>query len=201
MWSEGMSDLSSMFGLYSTTSSSTPTSTSNTPTSSIDIATHTPTADCDFWDEGWGWTFEIYNIDWWTSDGGDILKDQEKGCGALTGWEWHPETDTQYAYAYFNLPFFISDGCVERAIVSAGGPKIDCTGHGLTGKKRSQIDGKTNLSARGRVKTKALPPSYSDEQIQEFQQFYSQNQTFRSYSPMDWRTISPTAIPTPTTSR
>ncbi|KAF3063036.1 hypothetical protein CFAM422_010321 [Trichoderma lentiforme] len=201
MWSEGMSDLSSMFGLYSTTSSTTPTSTSNTPTSSIDIATHTPTADCDFWDEGWGWTFEIYNIDWWTSDGSTILEDQEKGCGALTGWEWHPETDTEYAYAYFNLPFFISDGCVERAIVSAGGPKVDCTGHGLTGKKRSQVDGKTNLSARGRVRTEAMPPSYSDEQIKEFQQFYSQNQTFRSYSPMDWRTISPTAIPTPTTSR
>lgn len=85
-------------------------------------------------DEGWGWRFEVYNIENWATDGGDSLHKQESGCGkagGFTGWEWHPATSTSYAYAYFNLDFFIKSGCVERAIVSAGGPKISCTGHGL----------------------------------------------------------------------
>ncbi|KAL7946919.1 class V chitinase Chi100 [Trichoderma barbatum] len=184
---EAMSLLSSMAGLYSTTS--TRVSTSATPTSSEAPPTHTPTADCDFWDEGWGWTFEVYNIDWWSTDGDQFLEDQEKGCGALTGWEWHAGTDTSYPYAYFNLPFSIKDGCVERAIVSAGGPKID-----QAGRKRS-------LSARGRVRAEAVPPSYSDEQIREFKEFYSQNKTFHSYSPINWRTVSPPLTPKTTSFR
>lgn len=54
LFSDAVSYLSSLAGLYSTTTSSTLTSTSDMPTLSVDIATHTPMADCDFWDEGWG---------------------------------------------------------------------------------------------------------------------------------------------------
>ncbi|KAI9688252.1 MAG: hypothetical protein M1822_001758 [Bathelium mastoideum] len=69
----------------------------------------------------------------WVGDGSGLHK-QEHGCGALTDWDWHSVNGI--SWVTFNLPFFIKDGCVERAIVSAGGPKISCKGHsGL--KKRS----------------------------------------------------------------
>lgn len=72
------------------------------------------------------YTFEVYNIDNWSTDGGSKLKKEEKGCGALTGWTWNERSSTSFASAYFNLPFFMKSGCVERAIVSAGGPKLSC---------------------------------------------------------------------------
>jgi hypothetical protein len=80
------------------------------------------------------WRFEIYNIENWVFDEGKELLRQEKGCGkggGLTSWEWHPATDTDPALAYFDLSFFIAEGCVERAIVSAGGPKIKCVHSGI----------------------------------------------------------------------
>jgi hypothetical protein len=72
------------------------------------------------------YTFEVYNIDNWSTDGGSKLKKEEKGCGALTGWTWNERSSTSFASAYFNLPFFMKSGCVERAIVSADGPKLSC---------------------------------------------------------------------------
>lgn len=90
------------------------------------------------------YTFQVYNIDGWSTDGGARLKSEEKGCGALTGWDWRERTSTAFAGAYFNLPWIMKDGCVERAIVSAGGPKLSCefTGYDigvafLPAKKRS----------------------------------------------------------------
>lgn len=68
----------------------------------------------------------MYNIGGWGTDGGNRLRSEEQGCGALTGWDWRERSSTRFAGAYFNLPFFISEGCVERAIVSAGGPKLFC---------------------------------------------------------------------------
>ncbi len=89
----------------------------------------------------------MYNINGWAGDGGDLLKTQEKGCGGLTGWEWHVDNE-RYQHAYFNLPFTIKEGCVERAIKSAGGPGgLSCKGHGL--KKRSEkpsMQGSSNQS-------------------------------------------------------
>lgn len=70
--------------------------------------------------------FEVYNFAGWSTDGGSSLHHEEKGCGALTGWVWNEQTDTHRSSAYFNLPFLMKDGCVERAIVSAGGPKLSC---------------------------------------------------------------------------
>lgn len=70
----------------------------------------------------------VYGIDGWAFDYGKALHKQEDGCAALTGWTWHNATDTEYAYAYFNLPLVFKAGCVERAIVSAGGPKLACKG-------------------------------------------------------------------------
>lgn len=59
------------------------------------------------------------------------LEKQEKGCGALTGWSWKDIEEDNLPGVYFNLPIVITAGCIERAIVSAGGPKISCHGEGL----------------------------------------------------------------------
>ncbi|KAK1997923.1 hypothetical protein LX36DRAFT_711244 [Colletotrichum falcatum] len=69
-----------------------------------------------------------YNIHGWATDGGKGLHDNENGCGALTGWDWEAATDTKYAQVHFYLSFFMAPGCVERAIFSAGGPKISVGG-------------------------------------------------------------------------
>jgi hypothetical protein len=69
------------------------------------------------------------------TDGGTSFKEQAKGCGLMTGWGFGSsnsiETDgssagigryeTQY-WSEFNLPATFKDGCVGRAIASAGGP-------------------------------------------------------------------------------
>ncbi|KAJ9318482.1 CAZyme family GH18 [Paecilomyces variotii] len=97
------------------------------PTTTVTVVVPpTAQADCAYWITDFFYIFEVYNIAGWSTDGGSSLNHEEKGCGALTGWEWHEHTDTQYSRAYFNLPFIMKSGCVERAIVSAGGPKLSC---------------------------------------------------------------------------
>jgi hypothetical protein len=49
--------------------------------------------------------FEVYNIGGWSTDGGKKLKDEEKGCGALTGWDWDERTSTHPSRAYFKYIF------------------------------------------------------------------------------------------------
>jgi hypothetical protein len=70
--------------------------------------------------------FRVYKIDGWADDGGDSLKKEEKGCGALTGWDFSESRTDWGTWAYFQLPVIMKSGCVERAIVSAGGPKLSC---------------------------------------------------------------------------
>ncbi|KAI1123371.1 hypothetical protein F5Y10DRAFT_286254 [Nemania abortiva] len=101
-------------------------------------ATATPTANCAYWIELLFYMFEVYNIADWATDDGSKLHGEEKGCGALTGWEWHSATPENYPRVYFNLPFFIKAGCVERAIVSAGGPKLQCEYRDLGFEKESK---------------------------------------------------------------
>ncbi|XXG93757.1 hypothetical protein Hte_000006 [Hypoxylon texense] len=63
-------------------------------------------------------------------DGGSKLREEEKGCGALASWKRH-DINTQSEDGSwtavnsfsFTLPMTIKDGCVERAIASAGGPE------------------------------------------------------------------------------
>ncbi|KAL8997951.1 MAG: hypothetical protein Q9169_002873 [Polycauliona sp. 2 TL-2023] len=113
-----------------------------------------PTADCEFWDQVLFWSFEIYNINGWAGEGGDALKTQEKGCGGLTGWEWHVD-DERYQRAYFNLPFTIKEGCVERAIRSAGGPEgLSCQGHGLKKRVEPQTVQKPSIQPHQRLRSK-----------------------------------------------
>jgi hypothetical protein len=214
---EVMSLVSSAWGLSTTTT----TTTTKPTTTTTEEPTPTPTADCMFWDSIFYYTFEIYNIDGWISDGGDSLNDEEGGCGAMTGWDFHEETSDNYAYVYFNLPFFMKEGCVERAIVSAGGPKISCKGGGIGPTKRDvdfdieaeeeeeeeddddDEDDWTRLDARGTGKTLDTPafPSWTDEQLQEFQSFYEainmQSETAeKTYVPMTWGATSTSPMTT-----
>lgn len=71
-------------------------------------------------------------------------------CGAITGWEWHEETADHYAYVYFNLPFFMKAGSVERAIVSAGGLKILCQWGGI-GPIKQDVNIEVVFDIRGRA--------------------------------------------------
>ncbi|KAI9727381.1 MAG: hypothetical protein M1834_008452 [Cirrosporium novae-zelandiae] len=89
-----------------------------------------PTASCAFYDEALYWTFVVYDMNSWVDDGSS-LKDEEGGCGDMTGWKFNTD-DEGISKAQFNLPFFMKSGCVERAIASAGGPSgLSCDGNGL----------------------------------------------------------------------
>lgn len=88
----------------------------------------TPEAMCDRMDDnGLAMRLHVYNIrNWAEKDGGKVLHKQENGCGALTFWEWTDATSNEDASVWFDLPYFIKSGCVERAIKTAGGPDLQC---------------------------------------------------------------------------
>jgi hypothetical protein len=104
----------------------TPTSTVTIPDVTVTV-TPTPTAVCYYEITDIFYTFVITNINNWAeNDSGAALKKQESGCGAITDWSWHDAANGKGAHVIFNLPLFLTAGCVERAIVSAGGPKVSC---------------------------------------------------------------------------
>ncbi|OAA37604.1 class V chitinase Chi100 [Beauveria brongniartii RCEF 3172] len=112
----------------------------------------------------------------------------ENGCGALTGWSWQAETNEESIHVVFNLPLFIKDGCVERAIVSAGGPAISCKADELfqlhdrqdRGPARRETASVTGTRSRavaaktGSRKANDRPPAvpYTAEEMEEFARFY-----------------------------
>ncbi|KAI1775411.1 hypothetical protein F4818DRAFT_416512 [Hypoxylon cercidicola] len=163
------------------------TSTTTLPVTTVTV---TPTADCAFWDEGWGYRFEIYNIAYWATDGGRKLEHEEDGCGTITGWDWHSASSSDFPLVFFNIDFFIKAGCVERAIASAGGPKISCDGQGLDVKKRSggseedeALGAYADREKRAAVTVSAsyLPPSSTPTYT------YPASVTLtRTYVPMTW---------------
>ncbi|KAK8057967.1 glycoside hydrolase [Apiospora saccharicola] len=85
---------------------------------------HKPDALCRMWDAYAAWQFQII-LDGWGDE--SKLRKEEGGCGAMAVWEWHkPTVALPFPNVIFSLPFLMKSGCVERAIVSAGGPKIEC---------------------------------------------------------------------------
>ena len=126
--------------------------------------------------------FEIFNIIGWSTDGGAALHQQEDGCGALTFWTWNDATSSEAAYVYFNLPFFIKAGCVERASVSAGGPQLSCQGQGteFPFPKRS-------LGPRAAANAALPVPQLAAEKLHALQIIYRNNTgSYQSYVPMNW---------------
>lgn len=155
----------------------------------------TPNADCAFWDKGWGWHYQIYNIRGWVDDGGESLHDEEDGCATLTGWEWTEATDNEGAMASFNTDFFMKEGCVERAIVSAGGPKIQCDGQ--------PIDWFDSKQAAHPEPSLSLTPEQEQEAIDAYgvDGHIPQGAPRPTYTPMNWaawgtsHNVSTSAVP------
>jgi hypothetical protein len=104
----------------------------------------TPAATCG---DANNWLYITFGV-WgkgWVSDGGASLKQQVEGCGAVTGWSFSSSTDIEQDgssnnigtyqaefFAEFNLPTTFKEGCVGRAIQSAGGPSgVGCSCDGL----------------------------------------------------------------------
>ena len=90
----------------------------------------------------------------WAGHDGSSLNQQEDGCGALTGWQWDTGCTAGTQHAWFNLPFLIAAGCVERAIKSAGGPGgLSCIGEGST---LLGVDGETYCTPQNDSKVLAV---------------------------------------------
>ena len=132
--------------------------------SAASAAAMIPTGRCAFWDETLFWRFEVYDINGWAGNNGDSLHHQEDGCGDLTGWSWKTSDTGDHQYAYFNLPFIMKSGCVERAIASAGGPKgLSCSGEGTGKKARSlKLGPRQENPKRRRFRTDVSISSNSD---------------------------------------
>ncbi|KAG8358486.1 hypothetical protein FVEN_g3797 [Fusarium venenatum] len=113
-----------------TTQPPTTSATSTKPRSTVTVTAQpdpTPEAKCYQMGAELSWKFEISGILNWADDGGAKLKKEESGCGGITYWEWQSGDNSNLGHmASFHLPLFMKSGCVERAIVSAGGPKIKC---------------------------------------------------------------------------
>ncbi|KAI0431298.1 hypothetical protein F5Y09DRAFT_340842 [Xylaria sp. FL1042] len=125
------SDVSSFLGLTPPTITTTVVRTTTinyTPTSWVTV-TPTPEARCEYWEDTFNYVFRISEIKWWSLDGGSELHKQEKGCGAIADWNCF-KNETMGDWVAFDLPFILKAGCVERAIVSAGGPKLSCQDEG-----------------------------------------------------------------------
>ncbi|RMZ84417.1 hypothetical protein DV738_g462, partial [Chaetothyriales sp. CBS 135597] len=171
------------FGLTETITVIQTSTTTNTPTKTVTVVVPpTARADCSYWITDFFYIFEVYNIEGWSTDRGSRLKVEEKGCGALTGWEWHEATLIHNARAYFNLPFIMKSGCVERAIVSAGGPKLSCVfeGYDFLLRKRSVGREKDNVPRQVLTETASLPPRSSATQNSTF------TETGTLYTPESW---------------
>ncbi|KAJ4258418.1 hypothetical protein NW757_002984 [Fusarium falciforme] len=180
-----------------TTETPTPTTTSTTSTSTTPRKTvtvtaepdPTPTAYCDVYAAGLFWYVEITRIDGWSDDEGAKLKDEEGGCGAMTGWHWYGETEKWGTSVAFNLPFTIKAGCVERAIVSAGGPKLECDTHPtweITDKKLSKGDAKMAMAAQMLKPDEPSFPDLYQEAVEESEEKYGTVTVTDLYTPVVW---------------
>lgn len=136
----------------------------------------------------------IFGIGDWVTDGGAALEKQEDGCGTVTFWTWTDATADAGASADFNIDFFIKSGCIERAIVSAGGPKISCQGQGLDDvKKRQELRERAaalsaSSSSSGRRSSLVKHKPLTVEQRAYLADLYNvtEGATHPAYVPMVW---------------
>jgi chitinase len=174
-----------------------PTTTTEAPTTSEAAATSTepepeptPTADCDFWDDLTHWTFEISNIQDWAEDGGESLEQEERGCGAIARWDWK---EGHTPSVVFTLPFFMKAGCVERAIVSAGGPELQCDGHSPWDELSSMAVKNVNSPGQSRWKRPSFPERFKEVNRQAEGKYpHPPVGQHPQYIPMSWSSHPPT---------
>lgn len=55
-------------------------------------------------------------------DGKRLHREMQHKCGVVTAWHYHPKGGTVPGADFnFNLPWIYPSGCVEKAVVAAGG--------------------------------------------------------------------------------
>ncbi|KAM0427827.1 hypothetical protein ACHAPT_007284 [Fusarium lateritium] len=175
------------------TTSTTSSTTSTTSTTETPTPDPTPTAYCDIYAAGVMWYVEITRIAGWAEDGGDKLEDEEGGCGAMTGWYWYGETKKWGTSVSFNLPFFIKEGCVERAIVSAGGPKLECDSHPAWEVDNKKLGGGAENKMAAVKMIDPDEPAFPDRYIEAkkgSEEKYGTVSMEATYTPMSWGDIA-----------
>ncbi len=120
----------------------------------------------------------------------------------MTGW-----TEESPSEFIFNLSYFIKAGCVERAIVSAGGPQIECIFGGTASKKRAPgqplsgagIEVVPRSLNHGHAKPPHAWPPYTSDEMGKIADFYKKNYPTSAphtgYVPMVWNTTNTGALP------
>lgn len=68
---------------------------------------------------------EISGIRGWATDRGKSLEEKMENYGGVSFWSWSEEESGDKSVC-FKLTLVIGEGCVEEAIASAGGPKVQC---------------------------------------------------------------------------
>ncbi|KAJ2990241.1 hypothetical protein NUW58_g3048 [Xylaria curta] len=109
-----------------TSSSTAPASPSQPPPPppSTTILGPPPAGNCYFKYSILALTFKITHVNGWAGVDGTTLRNEVKGCGAVTDWTWSDlDSDSQ---VIFMLPTLFKGGCVEDAISTAGGPRLIC---------------------------------------------------------------------------
>lgn len=189
MW-DSMMEITSLAPSTTPTTAPPPPVTSNPPPTPTPTVAPAPSAQCSFWDVDLiAYEFDIFDIEGWVTDGGASLEKQEKGCGALTSWSWVAATSTTPAYVHFFLPTIIRGGCVERAIVSAGGPKISCVAKGIIGGLKRDTREELEERTIEFMADQYLPPT--EEQVQVLRSVYGNvTQAAEPYAPMNWSGVS-----------
>lgn len=153
-----------------------------------------PSALCGMWDAYIMWQFQIVAVGW-AEDGGKKLHKEMSGCGSIATWDWQEAHDGQAPRVDFTLPFLMKDGCVERAIVSAGGPRIECEKMGAMPIRRGASPGASGPRVVVVELRLTRPRPLSAEERERAVRFYGlPSSTVHEYVPMHWNTTNTTAV-------
>jgi hypothetical protein len=78
----------------------------------------------------WGYSWEVWGGGFESSNHGEELKRQIRGCGAVTAWKFNyfdvPDADGTEWHASGTLPITISSHCLAKAVKNAGGFESNC---------------------------------------------------------------------------
>ena len=121
------------------TSAEAASSSAAAASTSWSAAAAAPSAECwileDYGFFGESSLFQVYGINGWAGDDGYEFFDEESGCGLIEEFDFFDDSQDEFQgrmrdtqWAIFDVTAF-KGGCIERAIISAGGPEISCS-HG-----------------------------------------------------------------------
>ncbi|KAI6756976.1 hypothetical protein HG530_011574 [Fusarium avenaceum] len=130
------------------------------------------------------------NIQDWAEDGGESLEKEERGCGAIAKWDWK---EGHTPSVVFTLPFFMKAGCVERAIISAGGPELQCDGHSPWDELSLMAAKNANTPEQSTWKRPSFPERFKEVNRQAEGKYpHPSKGEHPQYIPMSWSSSAPT---------